>query len=55
VGEQAELGAIDADLQLPCARRYEPGEQAKQRRLARAVRPRDDDEVAVRHLEVERR
>jgi hypothetical protein len=55
VSEQTDLGAIDADLQLPSARRREPGEQAKQRRLARAVRPRDDEEVAVRHLEVERR
>ncbi len=53
VPEVAELAARDAPLDRSLGRRGEAGADPQERRLARTVRPGDDDEAAVRQLEVD--
>ena len=52
VAEVADLAAR-RQLELALRRRREPGEHAQQRRLARPVRPGDEQEVAAHELDVD--
>ena len=53
VPEVAELAARDAALDRPLRRRGKAGADPQERRLARTVRPGDDEEAAVRQVEID--
>ena len=53
VPEISDCRARDVDLELAFARESQPGAEAEQRRLAGAVRPRDDGEPAGGDVEVD--
>jgi hypothetical protein len=53
VGEVADRGPRDADLDRPLARGGEAGTDPEQRRLPGAVRAGDDGEPAARDVEVD--
>ena len=48
VRQVADAAAVDRDLELARGRREQPGAEREQRRLARAVRAGDEEEVAAR-------
>ena len=54
VADEAELAARRVDIELATRRRGEPRHEAEQRRLARPVCARDNEEAAALELEVER-
>ena len=54
VAEVAEPAAVGGDVELAARRRREARDEPEQRRLARPVRARDDEEAAALELEVER-
>src|SRR5207244_3681459 len=53
VAEIAELAALDAALDRSLGRRGQAGADPQERRLPGTVRPGDDEEAAVRQLEVD--
>jgi len=50
-GDAADLGAIDRDG--AAAQRIEAGNDVDQRRLARAVRPDQAQDLALAHIEID--
>ncbi len=53
MAEEAELRALGVDFELAGARHDESRDQTHERRLARAVRSRHDEERAALDVEVE--
>ncbi|MFL5923554.1 MAG: hypothetical protein ACJ74S_06245, partial [Gaiellaceae bacterium] len=53
MAEEPDRGAAGADLERAACRNREARAEPQQRRLARAVRPGDDEEAAARKLEIE--